>query len=284
MNGEIVLPQIFPLDHKTTQWIHGQTKAMPLSEALYQFQQVAPSLPRHFQLGLWAQEQLGLSGAALDRWHSHLWCGSLANIGLISRAQEQRMAEVEPLLEPTDWSLLAPHREKGEGVILVGGHVGPSLLNQYRILKDELPILVFATNNSLGDVNLVNLNRKHLRNRSLALAVSYLRKGGSVHFSPDGLLGQSWVEETLLGCSIRLSKSIFQIEKLTRAPIYWLSAQWQKGRIAHLLRPMPSLRDTPAEQWQELWTQAYLAMIAEAYTQGAENIRFGGSFATNWQA
>ena len=224
----------------------------------------------------WLWPKLNLPESSKQDWLLRFRWGLLTNRLVPSwiLVNRERLHELDALVEPPDWSLLATAREEGRPIVLAGVHLGPQLVAVHYLDRLDHPMLIVGGNPchaaTIGCKPIVTApmlpNMIELRDA--------LERFGTVFLAGDGGRGRSRYPVKFLGSTVFLREGLAALARLGQARTFMCAAHWVGQRIKlELVEGPTALKDESREAWNERWYSFYMSQYERLLLAAPENVR-----------
>jgi hypothetical protein len=228
------------------------------------------------EVAKWLWPRFNLPESRRQDWLLRLRWGLLVN-DLISAwilSNRERLHELDDLVEPPDWSLLAAAREEGKPVVLTGLHLGPQLVAVHYVDRLHHPMLIVAASLNyavaVGSKTFLSATEAH----SIIELRDALARFGTVFLAGDGRRGRSRYPAKFFGSTVFLREGPSALARLGQAQSFLVAARWVGHRIKlDLVQGPAPLKDESREAWNERWFSFYMTQFERLVLAGPENIR-----------
>ncbi|MGH6802378.1 MAG: hypothetical protein ACREC3_03305 [Methyloceanibacter sp.] len=228
------------------------------------------------ELSRWLWPRLNLPVSSKTDWLVRLRWGLRINYLLRDwlLANRERLDELDEVVEPPDWSLLANAKEQGKPIVVAGAHLGPASV-AIRYLDRLDHSLVMAIGNPLyslamGSKPFVSAAEMH----NIVQLRDILTGLGTVYLAGDGRRGRSRFPANLFGATVFLREGAAALARLSQAQAFWYAARWVGNRIKLDLIPGPAAMENESrEAWNARWFSFYMAQFESYLLAGPENVR-----------
>jgi len=228
------------------------------------------------ELANWLWPRINLPSSSKSDWLIRLRWGLRMN-KLVRHwilTSRDRLDELDELVDPPDWSLLATAKAEQKPVVVAGAHLGPRLLGLHYLNQVDHPLVTLVGNPSYslaaGTKPFLLADEPH----SIVELRNILGGPGTVYLAGDGRRGRSRFPASLFGSPVYLREGVAVLAWHSKAQTFWYAARWTGHRIQLELVPGPTpLQHETREAWSARWFSFYMAQYERCVLAGPENLR-----------